>query len=181
MENLTQSEKAALYFQILERCQDWKVIYKIAIGPDRFEKLAEASQKASASKWKTSEKIQTAHQELKRNLQAAKDEIEKNAVLKYKGLGTEATEEDNYLKIKDEVNFLDPEEFLKHANEQANKIKDDKERRSWLEMIAKLMNYKEKDEETAEIKRYYIMKTCENCEIYRTCKDCSVTGCTKLL
>ena len=182
MENLTQSEKAALYFQVLERCEDWRKIYSIAIGPDRFEKLAEASKQVNTSKWKTSERIKTAHQEIKRNLLAAKEEIEKQAVLKYKGVETEPTEADNYFKNRGDINFLDSEEFLRFANEQANRIKDDKERRSWLEMIAKYMNYKEQnDSEATEIKRYYIMKTCENCEIYRTCKDCTVTDCKKLL
>lgn len=180
MENLTQSEKAALYFQVLERCNDWKDIYKIAIGPDRFEKLAEMSQRASASKWKTSERIQQAHQEIKRNLQAAKEEIERNAVKRSRGFETEATEGENYLKNTDEINFLDPDEFLKHANQVANSCKDEKERRNWLEMIAKLMNYKDQNEgENTEIKRYYIMKTCENCEIYNKCRACPVEFCPK--
>ncbi len=180
MENLTQSEKAALYFQILERCNDWKDIYKIAIGPDRFEKLAEMSQRASASKWKTSERIQTAHQEIKRNLQAAREEIEKNAVKRSRGLESETTDETDILKIKNEINFLDPDEFLKHANQVANSCKDEKERRNWLEMIAKLMNYKDQNEgENTEIKRYYIMKTCENCEIYNKCRSCPADVCAK--
>lgn len=180
MENLTQSEKAALYFQILERCEDWKIIYRIAIGPDRFDKMQESSQRVNASKWKTSERIQTAHQEIKRNLLAAKEEIEKNAVKRSRGFETEATEGESYLKNSDEINFLDPEEFLKHANQVANSCKDEKERRNWLEMIAKLMNYKEQNEgENTEIKRYYIMKTCENCEIYAKCAACPVEVCTK--
>ena len=180
MENLTQPEKAALYFQILERCEDWKIIYRIAIGPDRFDKMQESSQRVNSSKWKTSERIQTAHQEIRRNLQAAKEEIEKNAVKRSRGFETEATEEDNYLKSSDEINFLDPEEFLKHANQVANSCKDEKERRNWLEMIAKLMNYKDQNEgENTEIKRYYIMKTCETCEIYTKCRACPVDVCTK--
>lgn len=180
MENLTQSEKAALYFQILERCNDWKVIYRIAIGPDRFDKLAEASQKATASKWKTSERIQQAHQEIRRNLQAAKEDAERKAVLKFKGVETEATDAESYFKNKDEINFLDPEEFLKHANQVANSCKDEKERRNWLEMIAKYMGYKDQSEgENTEIKRYYIMKTCETCDIYAKCRACPVEVCPR--
>ena len=180
MENLTQSEKAALYFQILERCNDWKDIYRIAIGPDRFDKLQENSQKVNASKWKTSERIQQAHQEIKRNLQAAKEDIEKKAIKRSRGQEIEATEAENYLKNSDEINFLDPDEFLKHANQVANSCKDEKERRNWLEMIAKLMNYKDQNEgENTEIKRYYIMKTCETCEIYAKCAACPVDVCAK--
>lgn len=180
MENLTQSEKAALYFQVLERCNDWKIIYRIAIGPDRFDKMQETSQRVNSSKWKTSERIQQAHQEIRRNLQAAKEEIERNAVKRSRGFETEATEAENYLKRSDEINFLDPEEFLKHANQVANSCKDEKERRNWLGMIAKLMNYKDQNEgENTEIKRYYIMKTCETCEIYAKCRACPVEVCPK--
>jgi hypothetical protein len=180
MENLTQSEKAALYFQILERCDDWKIIYRIAIGPDRFDKMQESSQRVNASKWKTSERIQTAHQEIKRNFQAAKEDIEKKAVKRYRGQETETTEADNYLKNSDEINFLDSDEFLKHANQVANSCKDEKERRAWLEMIAKYMGYKDQnDSENTEIKRYYIMKTCETCEIYNKCRSCPVDVCPK--
>ena len=180
MENLTQSEKAALYYQIIEHCRDWKAIYKIAVGPERYEKLNDSSKNASASKWKQSERIQRAHREIERNLHAAKKEIEDEAVNKYIAGSTEATPGEKTTPFNGEVNFLDPEEFLKHANEQANKIKDDKERRSWLEMIAKLMNYKDKEEEATEIKRYYIMKTCENCEIYAKCKGCNLSTCPNL-
>ena len=182
MESITQSEKAALYFQILERCKDWKVIYKIAIGPDRFEKMNQSSQATNASKWKLSERIQKAHKEIERNLGAAKREIEQKAIEQTNAGNTETTGSDEFTNVGENINFLDPEEFLKHANIQANRIKDDKERRSWLEMIAKLMNYKEQtDGETTEIKRFYIMKTCENCEIYQLCRGCEFAKCPKTL
>lgn len=182
MQSLTPSEKAALYFQIIERVKDWKQVYKIAIGPDRYEKLTTTSQNASASKWKQSDKIQKAYRELTRYLEARQNEIKENAIKKFKAGNTETTTGEDFQPIAENINFLDPEEFLKHANQQANRIKDDKERRSWLEMIAKLMNYKEQgDGETTEIKRFYIMKTCENCEIYQHCRDCEFTKCPKAL
>ena len=182
MQSLTPSEKAALYFQILERVKDWKVIYKIAIGPDRYEKLSTASQNASSSKWKQSDKIQKAYKELTRYLEALQQEVEENAIKKFKAANIESGTGEDIQQFSENINFLDPEEFLKHANIQANRIKDDKERRSWLEMIAKLMNYKEQsDGETTEIKRFYIMKTCENCEIYQHCKDCTFAKCPKTL
>ena len=182
MESITQSEKAALYFQILERCKDWKVIYKIAVGPDRFEKMNQSSQATNASKWKLSDRIQKAHKEIERNLEAAKREIEQKAIEQINAGNSEATAGNEFANVGEKINFLDPEEFLKHANEQANRIKDDKERRSWLEMIAKLMNYKEQsDAEATEIKRFYIMKTCENCEIYQHCKACEFSKCPKAL
>ena len=182
MQSLTPSEKAALYFQIIERAKDWKQIYKIAIGPDRYEKLTTTSQNASASKWKQSDKIQKAYRELTRYLEALQQEIEEKAVNKFKAAKTESGTGEDIQQFSENINFLDPEEFLKHANQQANRIKDDKERRSWLEMIAKLMNYKEQsDGETTEIKRFYIMKTCEKCEIYQHCKGCEFSKCPTVL
>ena len=182
MQSLTPSEKAALYFQILERVKDWKVIYKIAVGPDRYEKMNTSSQNTCSSKWKLSDRIQKAHKDLTRNLEALQKEIEQNAVEKFKTGKKESETNESFTQLDENINFLDPEEFLKHANQQANRIKDDKERRSWLEMIAKLMNYKEQsDAESTETKRFYIMKTCENCEIYQHCKGCEFTKCPKVL
>ena len=75
------------------------------------------------------------------------------------------------------INFLNLDEFLKYANNQANNIQDEKEKRAWVEMIGKYMNFKESDEQEQQIKAY-LPVVCSDCEIYKRCSDCS--GCYKL-
>jgi hypothetical protein len=177
MENLNDFERAAIALHVYTGCNDRKTLFKIAVGEIRYNKLKDTSLNTTVSNWYNSHKIQTAIKEF-RIIQEQKEN--ERLAEHLKELETESDKSD-FKKIESQdINFLDPEQFLKHANEQANRIKDDKERRSWLEMIAKLMNYKEaNDQETTEIKRFYIMKTCENCEIYQKCKGCNLSNCPK--
>lgn len=173
IKDLTPNQQAAVYMHIFAPCDDWQKLFIIAEGPERFNKLTDKSKRQTVSNFKRSDKINEAIQEVKYFYGLKEKELTQK-------IRTEIENEKNGTGtgVKDDINFLDPDQFLKHANEQANRIKDDKERRSWLEMIAKLMNYKEQnDQEATEIKKFYIMKTCETCEIYEKCKNCSFAGC----
>lgn len=66
---------------------------------------------------------------------------------------------------------------MKFASLKANELQDEKDRRAYLEMIAKLMNYKDKDQEEQEQIRAYLPETCENCELYKRCSVCSFGSC----
>lgn len=177
MKELTESEKAAIVYHVYTGCKDRKKLYIIAYGPEKANKLKENSLPVILSKWFNSHKIQDGirlYQEQKK--------IDERRIIEehQRAQESEGTQEAHNLPTADEINFLDPDEFLKHANQVANSCKDEKERRNWLEMIAKLMNYKDQNEgENTEIKRYYIMKTCENCEIYAKCRACPLDVCPK--
>lgn len=177
MKELTESEKAAIVYHVYTGCKDRKKLYEIAYGPEKVNKLKESSLPVILSKWFNSHKIQDGirlYQEQKK--------IDERRIIEehQRARESEGKQDPHNLPTAEEINFLDPDEFLKHANQVANSCKDEKERRNWLEMIAKLMNYKEQnDNESTEIKRYYIMKTCENCEIYTKCRSCPVEVCPK--
>jgi hypothetical protein len=177
MKELTESEKAAIVYYVYTGCKDRKKLYIIAYGPEKANKLTEKSLPVILSKWFNSHKIQDGirlYQEQKKiDERRIIEEFQRNQE-------TESTNGTTKPPTAEDINFLDPEEFLKHANQVANSCKDEKERRAWLEMIAKYMGYKDQnDSENTEIKRYYIMKTCETCEIYNKCRSCPVDVCPK--
>ena len=47
--DITQAEKAALYYHLVGKCNDWEQLYKIAKGEEAFNKLSTASKSASVS------------------------------------------------------------------------------------------------------------------------------------
>lgn len=177
MEDITRAEKAALYFQILERCEDWKIIYQIAIGEERFNNLGDKSKVTSASRWKSSHRIQKAREEIERNFKAIENEIREKAIKNFPVLEGEPRQPETKKAENGDINFLDPDEFMKFASQKANELQDEKDRRAYLEMIAKLMNYKDKDQEEQEQIRAYLPETCENCELYKRCSVCSFSSC----
>jgi hypothetical protein len=175
--DLNERQKAAVFYHVVGGCDDWVQLFIIAEGETRYNSLTDKSKRQTVSNFKRSDKITQAVADLKYRIERQKEEERKKIIQDWE---TESQNKQSFSGLNEDINFLDPEQFLKHANEQANRIKDDKERRSWLEMIAKLMNYKEaNDQETTEIKRFYIMKACENCEIYQKCKDCNLSSCPK--
>ena len=182
MEDITKSEKAALYFQILERCTDWKEVYKIAIGEDRYNALTDKTKTTNTSRWKASHKIQKAKEEIEMIFKAKQKEIEERAK---KGNSSGETEPTNTTKEGDfieKTNFLDRDEFLQFLNSRANEIKDDKLRNDILKMLSDNLRYKDTErDENNEIQRFYAPVTCENCEIYKRCKGCKVSECPEML
>ena len=85
-------------------------------------------------------------------------------------------------KYTEKTNFLDRDEFLKFLNDRANQITDDKLRNDILKMLSDNLRYKDTErDENNEIQRFYTPITCENCEIYKRCKGCNVSGCPNML
>lgn len=182
MEDITKSEKAALYFQILERCTDWKEVYKIAIGEDRYNALTDKTKVTNTSRWKASHKIQKAREEIEMIFKAKQQEIEERT----KGSNLSGETEPTNRTIKNEVvektNFLDRDEFLQFLNSRANAIQDDKLRNDILKMLSDNLRYKDTErDENNEIQRFYTPVTCENCTIYNKCKDCKLPQCPDML
>ena len=174
MKGITDQDKAALYFQIFENCQDWQKIYAIAVGEQRFNALTEKTKQASTSRWKNSAAIKFAYEDLKRKINGIIQEERRKAVEEAQNEETKPTRRPTETEG---INFLNLDEFLKYANNQANNIQDEKEKRAWVEMIGKYMNFKESDEQEQQIKAY-LPVVCSDCEIYKRCSGCS--GCYKL-
>ena len=174
---------AALYLYIFGGCEDMHEIFKIAESSERYEKLKITSRASTVSNWLKSHKIQTAINEIKQIKTAYENTIiEAERAKIQEGREIENTKPKAPEIAPDEINFLDLDNFLTEANKQANKITDEKERRAWLEMIAKYMSFKDRnDSETTEIKRFYTPIECEKCILYNKCKVCTVSDCPEML
>jgi hypothetical protein len=165
---LEPEEQAALLYAVVFDIQDKNILFKIANGEKRFDKLLDSSKKITIPKWFRSDKIQMALADLRYILEAKKNEANEEY---YKSRAeTETKKNETGRNEKTPVNFLNLDEFLQYANEQANKISDEKERRAWVEMIGKYMNFKENDEETEQI-RAYLPLSCEGCALYKAAKE----------
>jgi hypothetical protein len=181
MEDITKAEKAAIYYAILERCNDWQEVYKIAIGAERFNALTDKAKQSNASRWKTSHKIQKAREEIEAILMAREKAIKEKAIKEFQGEETEPVKGATKKANTEATDFLNRDEFLKFLNTRANEVTDDKLRNDILKMLSDNMRYKENENEgTAEIQRFYTPQTCENCEIYNKCKGCKVAECNNI-
>lgn len=164
---LDPASQAALLYSVIFNCKDQYTLFKIAKGVERFDKLKDKSKIVTVNKWYKSPIILAAFADLNYILE---DRLNKaNEEYYFNRLESEKSETDKPRTTKEDINFLNLDEFLSFANEQANKIKDEKERRSWVELIGKYMNFKETDEKTDQI-RAYVPLVCENCPLYQEAK-----------
>lgn len=178
MKQLTPEEQAAILLHVYGKCEDRHILFKIANGLERYNKLSDSSKKQTVYRWFNTQPIQEGIQAEKFNILRREEEIKERIKEEFTTSGeAAATTRGPKTSPAEAVNFLDPDEFLKFANLKANEIQDEKERRSYLEMIAKLMNYKDKDEEQQEQIKAYLPMICEKCELYKRCSNCSLSSC----
>lgn len=182
MRSLTPAEKAALYYQIFENVQDWKIIYRIAIGEKHAKSLKDSTIQANTSKWKESDRIKDAVDEIKRYFYFKRQELEKEIKDNISTGETEPTNRTTKNEVVEKTNFLDRDEFLQFLNSRANAIQDDKLRNDILKMLSDNLRYKDTErDENNEIQRFYTPVTCENCQIYNKCKGCKLSQCPEML
>lgn len=165
MRNLTDSEKIAIHYAVLTSYDDWNVLYKVAIGEERYNKMTAKSKTTSASKWKNSQEVQ---EELRtRQYDEHKRREEERQKEEESRRETESPKRGEPSHVE-QVNFLDRDDFLKFLNKRANAITDDKLRNDILKMLSDNMRYKESDKDSeTEIQRFYTPLTCNNCPLYR--------------
>jgi hypothetical protein len=175
MEDITKAEKAAIYYALIERCNDWQEVYKIAIGAERFNALTDKAKQSNASRWKTSHKIQKAREEIEAILIAKEKAIKEKAIQEANNGETEPPKGTTNKNNTEQTDFLNRDEFLKFLNTRANEITDDKLRNDILKMLSDNMRYKESEkDDNTEIQRFYTPITCTDCEIYKKCKGCDL-------
>ena len=181
MEDITKAEKAAIYYAILERCNDWQEVYKIAIGAERFNALTDKAKQSNASRWKTSHKIQKAREEIEAVLIAKEKAIKEKAIQEANNGETEPPKGTTNKNNTEQTDFLNRDEFLKFLNTRANEITDDKLRNDILKMLSDNMRYKESEkDDNTEIQRFYTPVNCTDCEIYKKCKGCRIADCPQI-
>ena len=177
LRKLNDSERASLYFYLIEGVKDWERIYCIAVGEERFNNLTPNSKQANTSRWKRSARVQFGLGEIKKEFEERENKIKELAVNE---LGETETPKSKGKDIK--TDFLNRDEFLQFLNVRANQITDDKLRNDILKMLSDNLRYKESDkEESNEIQRFYTPMICKECPIYRKCSFCKVEECPKVL
>lgn len=179
MFKITVNDYAAIVFHVVENCTDWEQIYLIAKGPKSLNKVTEDSKSTLIYRWKNKPEIKKAIQEIKQQYETKKENFKADIIA---GVETETTNQDGKKKILQKTNFLDRDEFLQFLNDKANSIQDDKLRNDILKMLSDNLRYKDTErDENNEIQRFYTPVTCENCEIYKRCKGCNLSSCSKML
>lgn len=179
MENLTELERAAIIFYVYGGCKDRRILYQIAYGENKVNKLKSTSLDVMCGNWFRSHKIQSGI----KYFSTLKQDHETEIINKYiAGLETETTKPNEPKPRNNETNFLDRDEFLQFLNDRANQITDDKLRNDILKMLSDNLRYKDTErDENNEIQRFYTPITCENCSIYQKCKDCKLSNCPEML
>lgn len=177
MRPLTEFEKAAICYYIFGGCKDRAVLFQIAEGENRVNKLKEGSLKTTCNNWINSHRIQEGINLFK----ALKLQERENIINEYL---TSQEQEPIKKELKsqdfDKINFLDRDEFLKFLNDRANEITDDKLRNDILKMLSDNLRYKDSDQsdDSTQIKAY-LPVICQDCELYKRCKDCDLSQCNK--
>ena len=168
MEDITKAEKAAIYYALIERCNDWQEVYKIAVGAERFNALTDKAKQSNASRWKTSHKIQKAREEIEAFLLAKEKAIKEKAIQEANNGEAEPSKGTTNKNNTEQTDFLNRDEFLKFLNTRANEITDDKLRNDILKMLSDNMRYKESEKDgNDEIQRFYTPLLCKDCQLYK--------------
>ena len=174
MEKITIQDRAAIYYHVFANCNDIQTLFRIAKGDERFNKLSDSSKKSSPSAWWNKAHIK----ELRKQILTIQGVQENELKTKWNNeRERETTESTKEIARLEAVNFLNLDEFLQYANLQANKIQDEKERRAWVEMIGKYMNFKETEEGETDIMRFYTPIFCDVCELKKRCSACKFEVC----
>ena len=173
---LTPQQQAAIYLHVFGGVKDRKILYAIAEGPEKLSKWKDTSVNMSLSKWFNSKHIQDGITAAKFWIHQHDEQVKES--LKAEIIEAERAKREGEKIPKEAVNFLDLDEFLNYACEQANAIRDEKERRAWVELIGKYKNFREGEntEENTQI-RAYLPLSCEDCELKKRCKSCIYDVC----
>lgn len=184
LKQLTTLEKALLTFKYYNNIKSYVEIFEIS-HPELKKNPATIATRASA--WKRSEPVQRFENEL-----IAKEEVRKKAYIDNwinnqkqkalynqqheKGLQESATnnnggenegENGEIPFAPNWVNFQDLQEFLKYCENQANLLQDEREKQFYLKTISDLLRYKENDNATNDIQRFYTPIQCKDCILYK--------------
>jgi hypothetical protein len=70
---------------------------------------------------------------------------------------------------KNYVDFTNRDEFIDFVAKKINLIQDDKQKLDYMKILADLQQFKspEKTDKKADIERFYMPLTCENCNLYK--------------
>jgi hypothetical protein len=193
---LTKRQKIIITYCAERNLTDWKEIYALGYDGKEdyarnqvgFYKRASELKNSSAAihLWDDAKFNQRQHEQEIR--EAVIDEIRKNPekfgfvpIEKAVKISDSATVEDqqgaketeqneSFSRLrKNYVDFTNRDEFIDFVAKKINLIQDDKQKLDYMKILADLQQFKspEKTDKKADIERFYMPLTCENCNLYK--------------
>jgi hypothetical protein len=193
---LTKRQKIIITYCAERNLTDWKEIYALSYDGKEdyarnqvgFYKRASELKNSSAAihLWDDAKFNQRQHEQEIR--EAVIDEIRKNPekfgfvpIEKAVKINDNATVEDqqgtketeqneSFSRLrKNYVDFTNRDEFIDFVAKKINLIQDDKQKLDYMKILADLQQFKspEKTDKKADIERFYMPLTCENCNLYK--------------
>jgi hypothetical protein len=161
--DLTENEKAAVYYHVFAGCKNRDTLLRIAYGPDHVNGLALSTAKTKSNYWFNSFKIQKYIE----TIQEVKNNMIASGLLISEPVEGDQTEQKEGQKAEF-LNLLDRDVFLDEINKRANKVTEEKEKREYLKMISDNLRYKDSENgENNDIQRFYMPILCQDCPLYQ--------------
>lgn len=176
LRELTELEKAALTYKYYNGVKSYEPAY--IMSHPRQKEIKPSTLKSAVSHWKLSPEVQNYMNEtqtrdrlrIARLATQARNETpntgnndDNNTTT---GTDYNGTEKGGGTIAPNWTNFTDLREFLRFCETQANLLTDEKDRQTYLKMIADLMRYKDQDKETNDVQRFYTPLQCNLCPLY---------------
>ena len=193
---LTKRQKIIITYCAERNLTDWKEIYALSFDGKEdyarsqvgFYKRASELKNSSAAihLWDDAKFNQRQHEQEIR--EAVIDEIRKNpekfgfvpiekavkisdnTVVEDQQGTKEAEQNESFSRLrKNYVDFTNRDEFIDFVAKKINLIEDDKQKLDYMKILADLQQFKspDKTDKKADIERFYMPLTCENCNLYR--------------
>jgi lipopolysaccharide export LptBFGC system permease protein LptF len=173
--NLTEPEKAVLYYHVFGGVQDWKLLYNIADGnPIKGEPVKFLD--TYVSRWKNSDKVkeyiktliaQKADQDAEQRNKGRQEERNKIKEEETRPEENESTKPEPPKPIKKEIDYSDPKNRQKLYNEVIARSGDDP--KTQLDAAKMFEQIQKDDREAAKAQkqsRVYLPLRCFSCPLY---------------
>ena len=177
-QELTEREKAVLFWAAAKKVKDWKKIYLLSRerAPDTYDKKGLPQ---AASKWKYQAKVQDFYNDCLKDLDEEKKRLIEEAAAPLNIAEGGEAEGEGEVKMKNSaekkvigIDFTDSENALRELNKLANDIQDPAKKADAIILLTKLIASTRPEEDKAkEVQRFYTPLNCKDCILYKEAQE----------